>query len=345
MKQRIKYDIQRLQNYCSEHNLTLLDDYTNIFLTKNTPIKGKCSTNGCNNNFDKKFSELLKTNGYCRDCTYENANDKRKKTCLDKYGVESVMKDAQISQSCNKVKKYNYELLQTFLQENPNIQMNKDYSNEKIHAHYNLEFLCKNTDCSQVVSRIFYKLINMSLLCIDCSRKNAKEIRKQTNIKLIGCENYFQSKDVKEKIKETNIKKYGVEYCAQNLEIANKMLSTGIKFKDYVFPSGRIEKIQGYENIGLDELINIELINENNIIVGCKNVPEIWYTTNDGVKHRHYVDIFIPIQNRCIEIKGEWFYIRDKHILKIKKQEAEKLGYKYELWVYNRKKQRIFCHD
>jgi hypothetical protein len=340
MTQRVKYDIQRLENYCNENNLTLTADYKDVFLTQNTLIKGKCIYNNCNNNFEKKFRELLKTDGYCRDCTYENAKDKRKKTCLEKYGVECVMKDSQIKQSCSKVVKYNYEFLLIFLQQNPNIQMNKDYSNEKINAHYKLEFLCNNTNCSKVVSRKFYKLINMRTLCIDCSIINAKEIRKQTNIKMIGCENYFQSKDVKEKIKETNIKKYGVEYCAQNLEIANKMLSSGIKFKDYIFPSGRTEKIQGYENIALDELINTELINENDIIVGCKNVPEIWYTDELGKKHRHYVDIFISTENRCIEVKGEWFYIRDKHILKIKKQEAEKLGYKYELWVYNNKKQK-----
>ncbi len=34
MSKRVKYDIQRLQNYCSEHNLTLIDDYTDMFLTK-----------------------------------------------------------------------------------------------------------------------------------------------------------------------------------------------------------------------------------------------------------------------------------------------------------------------
>ena len=81
-------------------------------------------------------------------------------------------------------------------------------------------------------------------------------------------------------------------------------------------------------------MMEYEPVNENDIIVGCKNVPTIWYTTNDGVKHRHYVDIFIPIQNRCIEVKGEWFYKRDKQILKLKKQEAEKLGYKYDWFWY-----------
>lgn len=93
------------------------------------------------------------------------------------------------------------------------------------------------------------------------------------------------------------------------------------------------------------ELINVYLVNENDIVVGCKNVPTIWYTTDDGIKHRHYVDIFIPTQNRCIEVKGEWFYRRDKNILKLKKQEAENLGYKYEIWVYNKKGEKIKCYE
>jgi hypothetical protein len=244
------------------------------------------------------------------------------------------MKDDKIKHLCNNVTKYNYDFLRIFLQENTSINLIKDYSNERIHANYKLDFLCTNTDCCRVISREFCKLVKMRTLCVDCSRINAKEIRKQTNLQKIGCENYFQLNDIKEKIKQTNLTKYGVEYCIQNSEIAKKTLSSGLSFKEYKFPSGRIEKIQGYENIALDELINIELIDDNDIIVGCKNVPTIWYTTEDGIKHRHYVDIFIPTQNRCIEVKGEWFYKRDKNILKLKKQEAEKLGYKYELWVY-----------
>ena len=323
----------------------LINNYNNVNINLNTNIIGRCISNLCVNNFDKKFRELVKTNGYCKDCTYENAKLKRKETCLEKYGVESVMKDTLINQKCNKVTKYDYNLLQTFLQENPNIKLIKDYSNERISAHYKLDFLCTNIICSQLVSREFWKLVKMRTLCMNCSRINAKEIRKYTNMKTIGCENYFQSNDVKEKIKKTNLKKYGVEYCIQNVEIAQKTLASGVRFKDYIFPSGRIEKIQVYENIALDEIIGVELINETDIIIGCKNVPTIWYTTDDGIKHRHYVDIFIPKQNRCIEVKGEWFYIRDKHKLKLKKQEAENLGYKYELWVYNKKKEKIVCYD
>ena len=60
---------------------------------------------------------------------------------------------------------------------------------------------------------------------------------------------------------------------------------------------------------------------------------------------KDYFDIFIPTQNRCIEVKGEWFYIRDKNILELKKQAAKNLGYKYELWVYNKKKTKINCYE
>ena len=231
------------------------------------------------------------------------------------------------------------------MQDNNNIKINKNYKNEHLHANYKLEFLCSNNNCNQLISREFCKVINMRTLCANCSRINAKEIRKQSNIQKIGFENYFQSNEIKEKIKQTNLQKYGVEYGIQNAEIAKKVLSSGVKFKDYVFPSGKIVKIQGYENIALDELINSEFINENDIIVGYKNVPTIWYQTDDGINHRHYVDIFIPTQNRCIEVKGEWFYKRDKVKLYLKKQAAEKLGYKYDLWVYDRKKKRVFCDD
>jgi hypothetical protein len=341
----LKYSYESLQKFCNENGIELCKDYTNEVVRRDTKIEGNCKTDGCIQIFNKSFREILETSGYCRDCTYKNAKIKRKETCLEKYGVESVMKNDEIKHICNKVTKYKYELLQEFLNNNNNIVINKNYSNEYLHANYKLDFLCTNIICSKLISREFCKLVKFRTLCADCSRINAKETRKNTNIQTIGCENYFQSNDVKEQIKQTNIKKYGVEYCAQNVDIAKKMLSTGVRFKKYIFPSGRIEQIQGYENIALDELINIELINENDIIIGCKNVPTIWYTTDDGIKHRHYVDIFISTQNRCIEVKGEWFYKRDKQILKLKKQEAENLGYKYELWVYNKKKEKISCYD
>jgi hypothetical protein len=95
----------------------------------------------------------------------------------------------------------------------------------------------------------------------------------------------------------------------------------------------------------LDELIVNEKIDESDIITGCKNVPTIWYNDKTGKKHRHYVDIFIPSQNRCIEVKSTWTAEKKKDIIFLKQKAAKELGYKYSIWVYNNKKEKIYCYD
>jgi hypothetical protein len=54
-------------------------------------------------------------------------------------------------------------------------------------------------------------------------------------------------------------------------------------------------------------------------------------------KHRHYVDIFIPSQNKCIEVKSTWTSEKKKDTIFLKQNAAKELGYNYEIWVYNRK--------
>jgi len=115
------------------------------------------------------------------------------------------------------------------------------------------------------------------------------------------------------------------------------------KKKQYVLPSGKIVNYQGYENLALDELI--QNICENEILNSRIDVPSIWYTTDDGKKHRHYVDIFIPTQNRCIEVKSEWYFNQSKDIIIKKQNAAIELGYKYEIWVYNKKGEKINCYE
>jgi len=121
-----------------------------------------------------------------------------------------------------------------------------------------------------------------------------------------------------------------------------KNIKSSYSKKDYTYPSGRIDQIQGYEHYALDELIINEKINESDIITGCRNVPEIWYHDENGKNHRYYVDIFIPSQNRCIEVKSEWTYTKPNVLCKQKA--TEELGYKYEIWVYDKKGNKI-CYD
>lgn len=91
----------------------------------------------------------------------------------------------------------------------------------------------------------------------------------------------------------------------------------------------------------LDYLLKNDNIQENDIITGPKNVPEIWYTDDNGKKHRQYVDIFIPSQNKCIEVKSTWTAEKKKDCIFLKQTTATELGYIYELWIYNKKRQRV----
>jgi hypothetical protein len=164
---------------------------------------------------------------------------------------------------------------------------------------------------------------------------------KETTLKKYGVEYYSQTTDCKNKIKEKCLIKFGYEHHLQNPEIMEKAMTSSYKSKNYIFPSGRIDKIQGFENYGLDFLLKNENLNENEIKIGCINVPTIWYNDNTGKKRRHYVDIFIPLQNRCIEIKSAWTVLKNKDTIYLKQNAAKELGYKYEIWVYDGKGNRV----
>ena len=188
--------------------------------------------------------------------------------------------------------------------------------------------------------------------------EETKEKIKQTNLKKYGVEHNSYSDEVKYKRRKTCLEKYGKEYYSQTPEFKQKIIKTslhnwGTEFpnqnadvmaknskknyfrKDYIFPSGKCIKIQGYENYAINELL--KTFEETNIITGAKNVPEIWYTDNDNKKHRHYVDIFIPTENLCVEVKSTWTSEKKQDNIFLKQNAAKELGYKYEIWIYNGK--------
>jgi hypothetical protein len=144
-----------------------------------------------------------------------------------------------------------------------------------------------------------------------------------------------KSKEIQATKRENCMNKYGVDFSIQYPEFAEKASTNGFLMKEYILPSGKIIKLQGYEPFALRYIINDEKINENDIITGCKNVPTIWYNDLEGNKHRHFVDIFIPSQNRCIEVKSTWTVKKENVFLKQKA--AKQLGYNYEIWIYNEK--------
>ena len=80
---------------------------------------------------------------------------------------------------------------------------------------------------------------------------------------------------------------------------------------------------------------NIILIDEYSKTINRTEVPELWYTDKTNKLRRHFVDIYIKSQNRCIEVKSAWTNQEKNNVLE-KKESAIKLGYKYDIWIFDR---------
>jgi len=171
--------------------------------------------------------------------------------------------------------------------------------------------------------------------------QSIKEQKKQTTLKNFGVEYPTQSELIKQKRRETSTINYGVEHPSQNADYAEKHSKQNYSKKEYVMPSGKTINVQGYEPFALDFLIQNEKIKEEEIVLGCKNVPTIWYNDESGKSHRHYVDIFIPNLNKCIEVKSTWTAKKKKDCIFLKQNAGKNLGYNYEIWVYDSKGNRV----
>jgi len=259
--------------------------------------------------------------------------------------------------------KYDYQTLTEFCEEH-NVVLCEDYSLVHLTRETMINGICKTENCNNSFTKGFRALLNYNGYCKDCVTKIGKEKAKQTCLEKYGVEYSTQSKEVqdkmkktlllnygvehisyskeiKDKTKKTCLEKYGVEVPSQCAEIMEKVSKNAYKLKEYKFPSGRIERVQGYEPFALYELINNVLIYENDIFIGAKKVPTIWYNDENCKKHRHYVDIFIKSENKCIEVKSTWTVQKKKDNIFLKQNAAKELGYKYEIWVYDSKGNRV----
>ena len=328
---KVKYDTNVLNNFCNENNILLTDDYSNKLVNRDTIIEGICKNCNCENIFSKPFRQLLKINGYCDFCSKENGKTKILETNLKKYDVDNVMKlqDFKNKQKLTMTNKYGVEHISQL----ESIKLQKrEKSIEKYGTAYTLQ-------SPEIRNKI--KQTNLQKYGVENPQQNI-EIKNKTyatNMIKYGSKHPLNNIDVKKKIIETNLEKYGVSHHSQNAEIAEYMLQCSYNKKNYTLPSGKVITYQGYENFAFDELLFIEKINEEDIITDRKLVPEIWYNDINNKKHRHYVDIYIKSQNRCVEVKSTWTNQEKNNVLE-KKDAAISLGYKYDIWIYDKKKNK-----
>jgi hypothetical protein len=370
------YNRKLLEEICARDNCII--DY-DVYKEINSIIKITyiCGTDNCENEGCKGIRCVYKNGAFCKDCMNKKSKEKSKKTCLEKYGVENPLQSAEIKEKSKKtclekygvahpcqsvevkekskktcLEKYGvaYSLQSTEVKEKSKNTMLEKYGVENISSSNEIKDKKKATFLEK------YGVENISQL------QEIKDKKSASDMKNYGVPHHFQAKEIKDKIKETCLEKYGVSHIAMLEETQNKMRATrlekygyehhlqnpliiekqhsGFTHKKYDY-DGNIIYIQGYENYALDLLKKNGYI-FSDIITDKKDVPEIWYKNiMDDKNHRYYCDIFIPKENKIIEVKSEYIYERekDKNIEKMKA--CIENGYVFEFWFFDKKGEKI----
>ena len=336
-------NFKMLEEFCSKNNIILANDYSKeIIRYESTMIEGKCKVENCNEKFKKTFKYLETIGPVCLECSKNISKNK-----------------VRISKSHQNV--FSWERLQDFCNKE-NIELTKEYQKNYVSIETMIEGKCKSTNCTKNFNKFFKQLINSGGFCKSCTSKIAGEKYINTVTEKYGCTSVMMIESIKEKARQTNLKRYGtscvmrnenvkkkyIESCIknfgqrsplQNPEISEKMMKSCFTTKNYTFPSGKMIKVQGYEPFGINELINIEKISEDDIITNRSEVPTIWYKDINEKKHRYFVDIYIPSQKRCIEVKSTWTF--QKNNVFEKQQAMKDAGYECEIWVFDRKGKKV----
>lgn len=357
-KKKLRFDYAHLIEFCKLNNIVLRKNYKNVRVVRDTKIVAKCYN--CEKNMvTKSFRELIQNKNFgCKICRKFLIRTKFEATSIAKFGVKYPMQCNSVKQKIvqtnmvkygkhpSKVEAVKLKLAATNMQKyGKKCPMQNNEIIQKMKAANIMKYgVAHPSQCAETNQKRINTNMEKYGVKYTLQHESVKQKSQATNMRKRGVINPGQCPIVKQKSKETNLRNYGCEYPIQNAEFAEKHSKAAYKIKDFILPSGNIIKVQGYEPWALTELLDLESINEDDIVTDKRKVPEIWYTNIDNKRCRYYVDIYIPSQNRCIEVKSTWTAEKKKDCIFLKQQAVKNAGYDCEIWVYNDKKVKVQCH-
>ena len=168
---------------------------------------------------------------------------------MNKYGVENINQLQEIKEKkvINCLKKYGVENINQ-------LQEIKD----KIKNTNKLKYIEKHNNLppTPIIDKkqvIFEKYGTYDFRNSDYIKNKIK----QTVLERYGVDHISKSKVIQSIKRQSCMNKYGVEFSVQHPEISDKICTNGFRMKEYVLPSGKIIKVQGYETFALKDIINI----------------------------------------------------------------------------------------
>lgn len=281
-------------------------------------------------NLERTQKVLLEKYGTTNPMKIPGVFDKIKETNNNKYGSDFYTETDEFKKKTKETFEKKYGGHPTKLKET---QDRKKKTNLERYGHEHSLNNPEIKEKSRITNNLKYG--GDSSMCSEEIRKKSIE----TNKKKRGTDWYVQSDDFKKKFKETMFLRYGVEQVMHYTPSFEKSIDTSYKKKIYIFPSGRVEKIQGYEGFGINDLLNSGY-SEDDIVISNQEIEKftgkIWYNDSENKRRKYYPDIYIISENRIIEVKSKYTYDSAYSINMRKRKASLDLLINFEFWIYDK---------
>lgn len=160
---------------------------------------------------------------------------------------------------------------------------------------------------------------------------------KHTSMERYGVASIFKLPSIIENRKQTYLNTFGVDH-PMKLDRFKKLSNKNRKqHKIYTFVDGRTIKTQGHGDLALSILEDQGYTYDDILTEVFSDVK--YPNDNATATHSHIFDIFIPKENRVIEVKGThplYGYDATKDICLRKMLASKSKGYSYHIWVFRK---------
>jgi hypothetical protein len=263
-------------------------------------------------------------------------------TMMKNHGVEYAQQKPEIRAKTDATSLEKYGKLRAFLLPEVFDKIRKTHK-----VKYGVEFPLQAKEIQDKITMTFMKTLNAPrpfLSDIYLQRMKEKyghewfcctDAFKEVMVEKYGSEYFITS----QKYREIMLEKYGAESAMQCPELFRKAQSSSFCRKPYISPDGKTFMVLGYEGIAMDDILKKEGI--KTFYAGeDKEIPVFQYIGDDDKTHSYYPDVYIPEENRVIEIKSVYTYNRDpeKTLCKALKVSESHL---FELRLYNSHKEVV----
>jgi len=169
--------------------------------------------------------------------------------------------------------------------------------------------------------------------------QNIKKKAEETLYKNYKVTSPLKSKIIKDRWKDSCYKKYGSYHHMQDSETYDRISKKSFKWYTIEI-NGTIHKVQGYEGIAIEYLINNGHENST-FITNSKEISNITgpiYWKDENKNKRYYPDFYISETKTLYEIKSEYTYKKSKEsgVLDKKIKACIEAGLKIKVLVFNK---------